>query len=212
MTLAIIGHGAFGRQLQHLAGQIHRDITHTICFDDLGSAKGGSGIFPFAHYIRDDHAECAFVIGLGYKHLARRREIIRQLLDAGRRVLSLVHPSSFIDHSASMAPGCVVYPMCNVDGGVVMEAGVILNNSCTISHDSRVGESCFLAPGVVLCGSVSIAETCFIGAGAVVTNGVSVAAANFIGASSLVSSDIVMPGGYHVGNPLHTKQKPLRLD
>jgi len=208
--IGIIGGGALGRQILGLlaAGP---QAGRVFFFDDPLHGKGAENCFPFADFQDPRFADCEFYVGLGYRHLPRRAEIVRQLLDAGRRVPALVHPSSHVAPSARVGEGCLLYPLANVDAEAVLEPGVLLNNSVVVSHHSRVGTAAFLAPGVVLSGHVSVGAAAFLGSGAVVADHRRIGARARVGVGTVVTGDVPDDASV-IGNPQRLLARPLSLE
>ena len=208
-TVAIIGCGALGRQI--LAFLAATNCAEKILrFDDPLVASKAEGALPFSAHADPRYVDADFYVGLGYRHLPLRAEIMRSLLAAGRRLPALVHPTSYVAATARVGAGCFVYPLCNVDHGAELEAGVILNNSVVVSHDTRVRSAAYLSPGVVLSGNVEIGAAAFLGAGALVADGRRVGARALVGIGTVVTRDVADDASV-VGNPQRVLDHPLSL-
>lgn len=206
---AIIGYGALGRQILGLLGLTGSE--QVLFFDDPLHGRGATNSFPFNSFLDPQFADCDFYIGLGYRHLSLKVDIMEQLRRAGRNTPSFVHPSCQIHSSCRVGSGSVLYPMCNLGDGVEVAPGVLLNNSVVISHDSRVGSGAYLSPAVVLSGNVTIGDAAFLGAGVVVANNRRIGANACIGIGSVVTRD-VPDGASAIGNPLRLLDHPLELE
>ncbi len=206
---AFLGFGELGRQLAGLF-LTPEERARAVFFDDAVHAAGAPGSQPFADYVREEHAARAWIIGLGYKHLALKERLADELLTGGRELPTLVHPRAYVNATARLEAGSVVYPLANVDQGVTVGVGALLNNSVVVSHDSVVGCCAFLSPGVVLTGGVRIGARCFVGAGSVVSNGVSIGDGSVVGIGSVVTRDLP-PASHAIGNPARVLDRPLTL-
>lgn len=208
-TYAFLGFGELGRQIAALF-LTPAERAHAVFFDDVLYAASAAGSRPFADYSGEECAARAWIIGLGYKHLALKERLAEELLAAGRELPVMLHSHAYIDTSARLEAGCVVYPMVNIDQGVIVRVGALLNNSVVVSHDSVVGCCAFLSPGVVLAGGVRVGARCFLGAGSIISNGVDIGEDSVVGIGSVITRD-VPPAIHLIGNPARTPSHPLVL-
>ena len=180
-------------------------------FDDGLHATGAEACLPFGAFLDASFADAEFFVALGYRHLSRKAEILRQLLETGRRVPAWVHPSCQVASSARLGEGCFLFPLANVDQDAALGRGVVLHNSVVVSHDGKIGDAAYLSPGVVLSGGVTVGEAAFLGSGTVVANGRVIGARARIGLASAVTQD-VPDGASAIGNPLRILTHPLELE
>lgn len=200
----LVGAGSLGVQLAHQVRLAGGEVVGF--FDDVhpvGSIIGGFGpvlgpIPAKGEKKTSDH--CQLVMAIGYDHLHRRLQLFSHLKDSGFHFLTLVHATAWVDPTAILEEGVVLYPGCIVDRNVHIGANVLLNNGCIVSHDSSVGEGSFLAPGVVISGNCRIGRRNFLGTGTLVRDGVSTVADCRFGMGSLVVSDAIEAGSY-TGHP-----------
>lgn len=203
-TVALVGAGSLGVQLAHqlrLSGMavagFYDDVQPTgTAIEDLGKVLGSIPTTPAA----DGHGVTHLLMAIGYNHMERRLGLFHDLKRAGFRFHTLVHSTAWVDPSATLAEGVVLYPGCIVDRKVHVEANVLLNNGCIVSHDSVVGEGSFLAPGVVVSGNCRIGSRNFMGTGTLLRDGIRTASDCRFGMGSIVVDDIDQAGLY-VGNP-----------
>lgn len=208
--IGIIGFGALGRQILGLLAA-GRAAGPVVCFDDVLHRQQAKDCFPFESFLDERFGDCDFYLGLGYHHLARKTEILRQLRAAGRRVPSFVHPTCHVHPTCRVDDGCLLYPCCNLDQEVELGCGVLLNNSVVVSHNSRVGDAAYLSPGVVLSGQVTVAPGAFLGSGALVANNRNIGAHARVGIGTVVTRD-VPAGASAIGNPMRLLSHALELD
>lgn len=208
-TIGIIGGGALGRQI--LGFVATQPPARVLFFDDPLHGRRAEHSFPFDSFLEPRFADCDFYVGLGYHHLPRRAEIVRQLLAHGRRVPPLVHPSCHVASSARVEAGCILYPLCNVDQEVGLGPGALLHNSTVVSHHSCIGAAAYLSPGVVLSGHVQVGEAAFLGAGVVVADRRSIGARARIGIGTVITRDVPDDASV-IGNPQRLLTHPLRLE
>jgi sugar O-acyltransferase (sialic acid O-acetyltransferase NeuD family) len=209
MNCAIIGYGELGQQLHRFIIDAYAP-EKVVFFDDGCVERQQQGAVPFADYLSDKYADYAFFIGLGYKQLAAKARILKELQEADRQLPSLVHPTAWVAPTAQIGEAVYIYPQCNIDKEVELRPGALLNNSVTVSHNSVVGPCSYLSPGVVLCGFVSIGHNSFLGAGTLVSNNIAIGNEVVTGIGSVVAQPV--PDGSHcIGNPLKLLSQPIQL-
>lgn len=201
--IALIGAGALGRQMaQHLRQQGRSVVGF---FDDIcpvGTIAAGPVLGPIeaaaAEYAAGRFDE--LLLGIGYKHMARRQQLFEELQAAGIPFGQFIHPSAYVDPSAVLGPGVFVSPGCVLDLNVVLEANVLLYTGCVVAHDTRIGAHSLLAPSVRLAGQVKVGERCFLGIGTAVIDSLELGADVRTGGGSVVTRSLPEPGTY-VGVP-----------
>jgi len=184
MRLIVHGKGSHGRVVMSAALRLLSD--GDAGWDCVYNTDDSVGTHPED----DDYA----IIAIGDN--ATRKKACRGLL------LSVVHPSAYVDASARLGAGVFVGPNGVVHIRATVGRGAIINTGATVEHDCRVGDWTHISPGAVLCGDVTVGEGTWIGANAVVKQGISIAPWSVIGCGAVVIRDIEEPGTY-VGNPAH---------
>ena len=208
-AIGIIGCGELGRQILGLLAAAPAP-GRVVRFDDGLHRERSADSFPFDSFLDSRFASLDFYVGLGYKHLPRRAEILQQLLAAGRSVPALVHPSCHVAPTCRVGAGCLVYPRCNLDQEVELDPGVLLNNSVVVSHNSHIGTAAYLSPGVVLSGRVTVGAAAFLGTGTLVANNRRIGARARVAIGTVVTHDV--PDDASVaGNPQRLLAHPLEL-
>jgi acetyltransferase-like isoleucine patch superfamily enzyme len=182
-----------------------------VFFDDVLCEQNAENCFPFESFLDRRFADYDFYIGLGYRHLSRKSEILHQLLAANRSAPSFVHPSCYLHPSCRVDDGCLIYPLFNIGQEVELARGVLLNNSVVVSHNSYVGEASYCAPGVVLSGHVTVGNGTFLGTGTLVANNRRIGDRALVGIGTIVTRDIP-DGASAIGNPMRILRKPLGLE
>ena len=202
-TLAIIGSGHLGQQIAHYA-IADNHYQKVVFFDDFSKDKHSSGfeILGNSDVIENEFVKQSFdeiLIGIGYKHLAVRKQLFERFKDKipfGK----IIHSTSWVDTTAIIKEGCVIYPCCCIDAQAVVDYNTILNISCSVAHDTHIGKHCFLSPRVALAGFVTIDEMCIVGINATVIDNITIVSNTQIGGGSVVIKDLEHAGLY-VGNP-----------
>ena len=202
--IGLLGAGELGRQLQHLL-TLRNPETKFVLFDDVPSRAQ----FPFGAYGEARFDSLEFYVGLGYRHLKKRAEVLRDLKALGRSVPSFIHPSCYV-REAKIGDGAVLYPLCNLGEGVVLEDGVILNNSVTLSHHTFVGESSYLSPSVTTSGGVRIGKHSFLGTGVLISDGVTLGEGTRVGIGSVLTRNCPANASV-IGNPARQLERGLGI-
>lgn len=201
--LAIIGAGHLGQQIAHYAiTDGHYD--EVVFFDDVTKEKYicGHKVLGSSLEVEKAFENAEFdklLIGIGYKHLEVRKGMFEQFKEKipfGR----ILHSSSWIDSSATIMPGVVIYPNCCVDAHAKIDNNTVLNVSCTIAHDTVIGKHCFLSPRVAIAGFVAVGDSCVLGINSTIIDNITIIENTQLGGATVVIKNIETSGLY-VGNP-----------
>lgn len=197
-VLAILGAGELGKQIANFA--LNDNHYTKVCFYDdinIGEEIKGNTNDLIADYNNNLFDE--LIIGIGYNHLKTREvkfDFLKNKIKFGR----IIHSTSWVDESANIEEGCVIYPKCVIDKNVHIKHNTIVNLNCTIAHDTVIGKSCFLAPSVSIAGFCSLESKCFIGINATIKDNINIVSETSIGAGAVVVKNSSKKG-LHVGNP-----------
>jgi len=115
-------------------------------------------------------------------------------------LVTLIHPSAYVDASARLGAGVFAGPMAVVHVGAKVGRGAIINSGAVVEHDCDVGAWTHISPGAILTGKVTVGEGTWIGAGAVVKHGITICPWCIVGCGAVVVKDITESGTY-VGCP-----------
>lgn len=202
--LAIIGSGHLGQQIAHYA-ITDNHYEKVVFFDDFSDETHSNG---FEILGNSDAVEIEFekqsfdeiLIGIGYKHLAVRKQLFERFV--GKIPFgTIIHSTSWVDKTATIKEGCVIYPCCCIDAQAVVDYNTILNISCSVAHDTHIGKHCFLSPRVALAGFIVVEEMCILGINATVIDNIKLVSKTQLGGGAVVINDIEQSGLY-VGNPI----------
>ena len=202
--LAIIGSGDLGQLLAHHAATScgKRVVGFFDDFRAVGEQAGPAPILGGTADVVARHADGVFdelLIAVGYKHFGARRDLFDRFV--GKVPFArLVHPSSYVDPSATVGEGAVLLPGCVLDQNAVIAPNALLNTACVVAHDTTVGAHSFLGPGVRLAGFITIESAVFLGIGTIVIDRVRVASGVQTGGGTVVTKDLTVPGLW-VGAP-----------
>jgi sugar O-acyltransferase (sialic acid O-acetyltransferase NeuD family) len=121
--------------------------------------------------------------------------------------LTAVHPGAYVDPSATVGPGAVVFAGAVVQPGAVVGDHAIVNSGAVVDHDCEVGRFAHVAPGVILAGAVRVGEGTLLGVGTSVIPGVRIGSWSTVGAGSVVVRDLP-DGVIALGSPARPKPRP----
>jgi sugar O-acyltransferase (sialic acid O-acetyltransferase NeuD family) len=119
-----------------------------------------------------------------------RRNLFAKCRNQGFHFPPLLHPSAWVDPSASLAEGVQIMAGAVIQADCRIGENTIINTRASIDHDGEIGAHVHVAPGATLCGGVKIGEGAFIGAGATVVHGIRIGADSFLRAGRLQAVDL----------------------
>lgn len=119
-----------------------------------------------------------------------RQTKLRELLAAGARVVTLIHPSAVVSRHATIEPGSVVLAGAVVNVGTKVGLGAILNTGCSVDHDCVLGAAVHVSPGARLAGGVSVGDLSWVGIGACVRQSIRLGTSVVVGAGAAVVADV----------------------
>lgn len=131
---------------------------------------------------------------------AERLATLDEAWTLGFRTPALIHPSSVISPSATVAEATVIMPGVVVHTNARIGRGCILNTCCSVDHDSIVEDGVQIAPGVHAASTVTFGKCSFVGTGAAIKPCIRIGAGAIIGAGAVVIRD-VEANTRVVGNP-----------
>ncbi|MEO6882677.1 MAG: acetyltransferase [Bacteroidia bacterium] len=196
-TLAILGAGELGKQIANLAiADYHYD--KILFYDDFNTGNLICGNSSNLIHDFNDKKFNELIIGIGYNFLKERQEKFKLFCDKIPFGI-IIHSSAWVDSTATINKGCVIYPRTTIDKNVIIHSNVIINLNCVIAHDSVVHSHTFLSPGVNVAGFVTIGECCNIGISTTIIDNINIVDNTQTGGGTVVIKDITNPGLY-VGN------------
>jgi sugar O-acyltransferase (sialic acid O-acetyltransferase NeuD family) len=203
--IGLIGYGELGKQFEHLISELSLN-NGFLYFDDNAKENGIINSQPFDKFLDNEFKDIEFLIGLGYKHLKLKKEIIDILIDRKRKLFTFIHPTAIIDNTAKIDKGTFIYPNVTIDKNVRIGKGCLLNLSVTVSHDSNIEDCCYLSPSVTLSGFVTIGQNVFLGTGVSVANNIIINASSIVGIGSVITKNIEQ-NSVVIGNPQRIVKK-----
>ncbi len=140
------------------------------------------------------------LIGVGYKHFGFRKELYDRFKDK-IPFATFVHSSCYVDPTAEIGKGVVIYPRCIIDRNAHIKDNVFINWGTGIGHDAVMEPHSFVAAMVLIAGLAHVGEMCMIGNGAVTIDHIQIADSTTVGGGAVVVKNIIEPNGIYVGNP-----------
>jgi len=125
-----------------------------------------------------------------------RLAVFEKLAEIGFVCPAIVHPTAFIDQSATLEAGVLVLAQSYVSAKAEVGMGTLINNTVVVSHDNVLGVCTNLSPGAKLAGDVILEDFVQIGMNATVNIGVRVGKESLIGNGATVKKDV--PAGTRV--------------
>ena len=204
-AMVIYGGGGHGKSLidfmrvlgvYHIIGVI--DDGFPVGAQVLGCpVLGGSHVLPEI-YARGVHLAINAIGGI--ESVNKRIEAFNKLTTAGFTCPAVVHPTAFVEASATLEQGVQVFPHAYVGSDARIGFGCIINTGVTVSHDCLLGKYVNLSPGATLAGQVQIRDGVLIGMLATVNIHVNIGARARIGNGATVKSDIPEGGIIRAGS------------
>lgn len=139
--------------------------------------------------VPEDAAGAAVIIAIG-DNMARRR-IAADMVSAGLRLVSVVHPTAWISPSAIIGQGVYVGAKAVINGQAQIDNGAIINTAAVVEHHCRVAGFAHIAPNVVLMEHVTVGALALVGPGAVVKTEITIGEDARVGAGAAVVGDVI---------------------
>lgn len=110
----------------------------------------------------------------------------QELLSAGARLVTVVHPAATVSRYAVLGAGCVVMAGAVVNVGASVGQAGIINTGATVDHDCLLADGVHICPGANLSGNVGVGPCSVVGVGAAIKQGIRVGSRVVIGAGAVV--------------------------
>jgi acetyltransferase EpsM len=143
------------------------------------------------------HLAANAVGGIG--NITSRINVFERLASAGFYCPTLVHPTAFVEPSATLSEGVQVMPHAYVGSDVHVGFGAIINTGAIVSHDCTIGEYANLSPGAILAGEVSMGDAALVGMGVTVNLHVKIGSRARVGNGATVKQDVPEGGIVRAG-------------
>lgn len=117
--------------------------------------------------------------------------------DLSDRMISIIHPNSFIGTNVQIGKGCFVGPQSYIGQNSVIQDHCFIHSQCYIARDSKIGVFNYLAPKVYLGAEVQTDAAVYFGVGAMVRERITVGRNAIIGMGAVIVDNIVSNGKYY---------------
>ena len=195
--LVIIGAGGHGEVIADIAKK--NGYTDIVFLDDnlLLKKCGQYAVCGSCADIEQHRGKC-FVVAIGNN--LKRQEIQEKLIEAGERLVTLIHPNAVVGEGVSLGEGTVVMAGAVINPYCKIGKGCIVNTCASVDHDCIIGDYAHVSVGAHLAGYVVIGEKTWVGIGAVVSNNIQITDHCMIGAGAVVLHDL-MESATYIGIP-----------
>lgn len=203
--IVIIGAGDLGQQIAHFVTTDNQfDVVGYVDdWQQKGALVMGKPVLGCINELLTLYNEGLFdeiLIGIGYKHFEFRKSLFLKYKDK-IPFATFVHSSCYVDPTAEIGEGVVIYPRCIIDRNAHIKDNVFINWGSGIGHDAVLESHSFVAAMVLVAGLAHVGEMCMIGNGTVTIDHIFIADSTTIGGGAVVVKNIDVPNGIYVGNP-----------
>ena len=136
----------------------------------------------------------------GIGNLAPRLQVFDALQASGITCPAVIHPTAFVEASASLAGGIQVFPHAYIGSSTRVGFGVIVNTGAILSHDCVINDYANISPGAILAGGVHVGERSLIGMGVTINLQVMVGNDVRIGNGATIKADVPDGSVVHAGS------------
>ena len=184
--LALLGASGHGKVVADSALAAGWSTVHF--FDDAWPGVEVNGAWPVAGGTAELLARLpefdGVLVSIGDAAIRLRKHLA--LLQAGARMISVVHPRAWVSPHAGLGLGSVVMPGAVINADAILGQACIVNTGASVDHDCRLADAVHASPGAHLSGDVHVGEGSWIGVGASVRQGVRIGAGVMVGAGAVV--------------------------
>lgn len=202
--VAFIGSGEMARHVGHymVEDKQFEVVGYYDDFTPVGTIVNNYPILGKLDDIEKQYKQGVFdelSIAVGYTRMQYRKEVFERFENI-IPFATFIHSSCFIDSTAKIGKGVVIFPNSVLLIDSIIEDNVFLQINCCIADASIVRKHCLVSVAVSIAGRVEVGESCFIGIGSTISSDVKVCNNVFAGAGTVIVKDITEPGTY-VGVP-----------
>lgn len=201
--VAFIGSGELAR---HIAHYVVEDNQFEVVgyFDDYTKVGEIVNDYPIIGKLSDIPAFYKkgvfdeLINAIGYTRMLYRKEVFEQFADA-IPFATFIHSSCFVDKTASIGKGVIIFPFSIVYLDTIIEDNVFIQIHFSIT-DSKIKKHSMISQTVSIAGRSEIGESCNIGISTTISNDIKICNNVRTGAGTVVTKNIIEPGLY-VGVP-----------
>ena len=133
-----------------------------------------------------DNASAIVAIG----NNPQRALVHSKVLQCGRSLVSIVHPTACVSRSATLDAGCYLAEYATIRSNSSVGAGTILNSGSVVSHDCQIGSFVTFGPNAATASHVSVGARTMLGVGACVRSHAKIGSDCEVGAGGAVVDNI----------------------
>lgn len=138
---------------------------------------------------------------IAIKDPEKRVEVSQKIFKSCKKhPISVIHPTSYIAQSASLAKGILVGPFCSISENVFIEADTFIGSHVSIGANTQIDRACDIQSGVTIGSNVKIEKNTYIGLHATIHHGIKIEEKVVVMSGSVVFQPI-KKGQSVMGNP-----------
>jgi sugar O-acyltransferase (sialic acid O-acetyltransferase NeuD family) len=201
--IALIGSGELARHIAHYLDEDSQFETVGF-FDDFtekGTLVGNHTVMGRLNDIENSFKNGLFdelIVAVGYTRMKYRKQVFERF-EKTVPFATFLHASSFVDFSAKIGKGVVIFPSCTIYQDSVIEDNVFIQIG-SVMADLIIKKHTMISPSASIAGHCIIGECCNIGVSTIIINDVSICDFVRTGGGTVVTKNITEPGLY-VGVP-----------
>jgi carbonic anhydrase/acetyltransferase-like protein (isoleucine patch superfamily) len=197
--LIILGSGVHGAEMAEIVERINRAaptwkllgfVPPPKHAETVGQVRNGYPVLA-AQQALERHGQALFVPD---------NEFPDPLPVGDERLTCLVDPTNFVSRTASIGPGCVVYPNCYIGLNARLGRRVFMLSGAVVNHDDVLEDGIAVCTNVSLAGSVKVQSGCYLGQACTVRQHLTIGQGSLVGMGAVVVKD-VPPNSVMIGNP-----------
>ena len=194
-SFVILGTGGFASELFHMMVDVGVNVTGCL----------GPTPCTFANWLGNDSqipnlvANNQFLIAVG--DVSLRAQLAKKLMQSNATLGTFRHPNSYINSTAKLCDGTILYPNTSLHSGVFLGPNSFVNSGATIGHDTAIGAKSIVGPNVAIGGRCNIQSEVYFGLNSSVIEDITIASKVIVGAGAVVVQNITEPKITVVGIP-----------
>lgn len=147
--------------------------------------RGAQYLGTIADWLSASPSQVSFVVAIAAPSV--RKKLTDQMLNAGHKPATLIHPRAIIGSSAQIGEGSIIYGGAQISTNVQAGKHAIVNMNACVGHDCRFGNFVSINPGATVSGEVKIEDEVLVGGRATILQGLTVGRGTLIGAAALIT-------------------------
>jgi sugar O-acyltransferase (sialic acid O-acetyltransferase NeuD family) len=104
--------------------------------------------------------------------------------------ISIVHPKSFIEPTATVGKGCQFMPLSVLHKFTQIGDQCLLNTHCTVDHECILGNGVHVMGNAAIAGKVTIGDFATVGTNATILPYLTIGEGAFVGAGAVVTRNV----------------------